>query len=331
MLISKLKQAKYNGVEGDIEHLSEFYDALGQKYLGKVMESKIVKDMFSPVSIKRFINIAIKQALPMEGSPIGLLNSDFFFVASKDDHDPEGDKVIHYIKNNFLPADKKIIVLSATANKEMYEHLLGEIEWHELSQVEQVGKLVQVHDNSFSRAWMNKSESKETIEYVRNFANERPVITFKKHKNRFKKSANVCLESSEGFDELKGQDIVVVGTPHLQIGVYALLATALGIPFSSDDLKLEMVKCEHQNQRFDFYTFKHEGLRKVQFYKIESQLTQACGRARAIRESVNVHLFSNFPLAGFEKITLAELKRRENAEPMTSKMPVWISSGSKAA
>jgi hypothetical protein len=117
----------------------------------------------------------------------------------------------------------------------------------------------------------------------------------------------------------------------LKIGYYALLATALGIQFTKDDLKLEMVRCEHQNQRFDFYTFKHEGLRKVQFYKIESLLLQACGRARALRENVNVHLFSNFPLLGFEKITLDELKRRVNPEPMSSIRPQSFFSGSQAA
>ena len=319
MLLNKLNVGDYPEKDNDIQNLTEFLNSLEKEHFGKVMDSNVMKGHFSTDSLKKFVRIALKHKLPLEGSIIGLFSSDLFVVSAKDEkNDPEGEKEIFYLKKKSLPMDMKIIVLSATANKEIYEQVLGKVEWCELSQVEQIGNLVQIYDKSFSRAWMNRSENKDTLEYVRDFAMEKPVITFKKQKNRFNNSADVCLESCEGVDALKGQDIVVVGTPHLKIEFYALLATALGIQFSGDDLKLEMVKCEYGNYSFDFYSFKHEGLRKIQLYKIESQLIQACGRARAIREQVNVHLFSSFPLAGFEKITLDELKHRESAANILS-------------
>lgn len=332
ILISKLKEKNYPEYGKDLKNLLQFENDLGTKYFNTVTESGVIRSMFSSDSLEKFAAIAIKNGLPMEGSLIGLFSSDYFFVNPKDEiNDPDGEVEIFYLKKNVLPEDGKIIVLSATAEKDIYSQIFGSMEWLELIQVEQKGTLTQVSDHSFSRSWMYKKEHKEIVEFVRDFAGGRPVITYKKQKSRFRNSANICLESSEGIDELRGKDIVVVGTPHLKIGYYALLATALGIQFTKDDLKLEMVRCEHQNQCFDFYTFKHEGLRKVQFYKIESLLLQACGRARALRENVNVHLFSNFPLLGFEKITLDELKRRANPEPMSSIRPQSFSSGSQAA
>ena len=53
----------------------------------------------------------------------------------------------------------------------------------------------------------------------------------------------------------------------------------------------------HNGYRFRFTTFKNENLRAIQFWMIESELEQAVGRARLLRNSCDVHLFSNFPLS----------------------------------
>jgi hypothetical protein len=332
MIINKLKYENLPEYVKGVLKLSQFVNDLGKTYLGEVTDSEVIKNQISADYLKKIVSVALKNGLLMEGSPIGLFTSDFFFVNAKDEkNDPDGEIEISYLKKSQLPLDKKIIVLSATADEDIYKEVFPEMEWQELTQVEQKGTLVQIFDHSFSRAWMNRSENQEIIKYVREFAQERPVITYNKHKGRFKNSPDLCLESSEGFDELKGMDIVIVGTPHLKPSYYALLATALGIQFSSNDLKFDMVRCEHRNQRFDFFTFKHEGLRKVQFYKIESQLTQACGRARTLRESATVYLFSSFPLEGFEKITLTELRQREFQNPLLQLSFVSTASGSLAA
>jgi hypothetical protein len=332
MIINKLKYENLPEYVKGVLKLSQFVNDLGKTYLGEVTDSEVIKNQISADYLKKIVSVALKNGLLMEGSPIGLFTSDFFFVNAKDEkNDPDGEIEISYLKKSQLPLDKKIIVLSATADEDIYKEVFPEMEWQELTQVEQKGTLVQIFDHSFSRAWMNRSENQEIIKYVREFAQERPVITYNKHKVRFKNSPDLCLESSEGFDELKGIDIVIVGTPHLKPSYYALLATALGIQFSSNDLKFDMVRCEHRNQRFDFFTFKHERLRKVQFYKIESQLTQACGRARTLRENATVYLFSSFPLEGFEKTTLAELRQREFQPSPFQLSFVSTASGSLAA
>ena len=54
---------------------------------------------------------------------------------------------------------------------------------------------------------------------------------------------------------------------------------------------------EHNGYRFTFTTFSNEDLRKIQFWMLESELEQAVGRSRLLRNECTVHLFSNFPLS----------------------------------
>lgn len=102
--------------------------------------------------------------------------------------------------------------------------------------------------------------------------------------------------NTEGSNTLEGEDILVIGTPYHAEFLYKLAAFSLGIDFDEDE-EMEMQTVDHNGRRFRFRTYGNEGLRAVQFWMLESELEQAVGRARLLRNKCEVHLFSNFPLS----------------------------------
>lgn len=102
--------------------------------------------------------------------------------------------------------------------------------------------------------------------------------------------------NTEGSNSLEGEDILVIGTPYHAEFLYKLTAFALGIDFNEDE-EMKTQTVEHNGYRFLFRTYGNEGLRAVQFWMLESELEQAVGRARLLRNRCEVHLFSNFPLS----------------------------------
>ena len=120
---------------------------------------------------------------------------------------------------------------------------------------------------------------------------ERHVITFLKEKIGFLHFGN-----TEGSNSLEGEDILVVGTPYHADFLYKLIAFTMGLEFDEDS-EATQTTVEHNGYQFWFTTFKDSELRAIQFWMIESELEQAVGRARLLRNSCNVYLFSNFILS----------------------------------
>jgi hypothetical protein len=70
----------------------------------------------------------------------------------------------------------------------------------------------------------------------------------------------------------------------------------MGLDFNEDaEMKDQLVT--HNGHRFWFKTYEDKVLRIIHFWMIESELEQAVGRARLLRNDCIVHLFSNFPLS----------------------------------
>tara|TARA_Y100001935_G_scaffold93147_1_gene77445 strand:- start:64713 stop:64952 length:240 start_codon:yes stop_codon:yes gene_type:complete len=70
----------------------------------------------------------------------------------------------------------------------------------------------------------------------------------------------------------------------------------MGIDINQVDKTFTRQTVEWNGFRFSFNTFSEESLREIQLSLIESDLIQAAGRARALREDVEVHIYSNLPL-----------------------------------
>ena len=160
------------------------------------------------------------------------------------------------------------------------------------SDVKMKGKIIQNTRKSFSR----KSLATDFESIVREVG-DRLVITFAKYKRKFKNPVmNMHFGNCSGYDDLKGIDLAVVGTPHQPQYKYFLLASAIGIEFKNADTIMGVQKVEWNGFRFMFNSFESDELKKIQLSLIESELIQAVGRNRTLRTDATTYLYSNLPL-----------------------------------
>ncbi|MCX6230831.1 MAG: hypothetical protein NTZ33_04745 [Bacteroidetes bacterium] len=202
---------------------------------------------------------------------------------------------IYYVIHHKLPEDKKVIILSATPMVDIYKKLYGDrVKVTDISNIKLNGYITQYPARSMSRSGMTA----EDVEWVISLSgNLNPIITFKTKKELFKNASNTMhYNNAEGYDEYCGDDISVVGTPHANEIVYKLWGGAIGIDVNDDDCKLNFRNIVWDSRKFVFFTYENKELQNLQLRYIESELLQAVGRARPLREDVEVKVFSNFPL-----------------------------------
>jgi hypothetical protein len=217
---------------------------------------------------------------------IGLITSTFYIKDARDNN------TLQYIQQIPLPSKKRIIILSATAPVEIYRALYGNrLHAIELTDVEQQGTILQYTKQSCSRNAMQRY-APSLSEKVGN----KPVITFKRFSSSFQNPVEgMYFGNCSGYDNLKGKDLAVVGTPHRNNVLYNLIAAEIsGQPMSN--MVMNYQKVEYNGYRFKFNCFDDPLLRNIQLSLIESDLLQAVGRARTLRTHAMVQVFSNFPL-----------------------------------
>lgn len=197
---------------------------------------------------------------------------------------------------------KRCIILSATANKAVYERVFTDrkVRFIDLDNIETKGDVI-VHYTGFSRTKLSRNIDKaiEKIQIEAEGVNN--IITFCKYENKFKQRGfNIIAHygACSGIDSYKGRDLIVAGTPHLDERVYILLASII----QEKLVKNEKIKYNNVKRNgFEFYFNTYEEgslLQEIQFYYIESELLQAIGRARVLRTDATVHVFSNYPVRG---------------------------------
>ena len=243
----------------------------------------------------------------IKGALLPSFKCDFWMVIP-DRNDNVGDKEIHYIQKHELYPDKKLIILSATTNETFCKALYGEIIWKDLSSVKHTGSRIQYSNLSLSRSTLANRNNASNLNVITNFIDNKPVITYIKHRNLFPDSnTKIHFGNCSGYDEFKGEDIFVIGTPHFPPFIYQLVAAELNIEFNHPDIEMDEYIVCHNGFQFKIMTFPHKGLRSIQFHFIESELLQACGRNRTLREDATTYLFSNYPLPGFDQNNTREL------------------------
>jgi hypothetical protein len=212
-----------------------------------------------------------------------------------------GENVIHYVTRRELPKDKTYIILSATASEEIYKLLFGDqLVFHDLGYAMVQGRLHQYPERSYSREVIRNDpkllgKAKDII------GKNAKVITYKEFEDNFEHTV-AHFHALKGLDELGGNDLAIIGTPNSNPFSYLLIASALGVRLGGfEDNNLKYRKVSNANHEFYFNTFdNNKTLRDIQFSYVESELQQAIGRARLIRNDVTVTLFSNYPVPGAE-------------------------------
>jgi hypothetical protein len=144
-------------------------------------------------------------------------------------------------------------------------------------------------------------------------AQGQPIITFKEFENSFDNVA-ATFGGLAGIDALGGKNMTVIGTPHWHPNAYLLLASALGVEIQAQDYEgLSACVVRRNGYEFVIMTYRSNlALREVQLHLIESDLIQAIGRARLVRNDCRVTVMSNFPIVG---ATFLEKPCKEGRKP----------------
>lgn len=239
------------------------------------------------------------------GDIIQLLNSDYLFIESKCGIKEKDDRTLKFCKEMRLP-NKDIIIMSATIPVAIYKNLYGsEIEVIELEDIVPIGQTIQYTNRSFSKNSITGSKpySIEVFDKLFSIIGDSPIITHIPAKKVLKNqpsyhgnSMNYHFGNCSGADDLGGQNIAVIGTPNIPLYVYYFYATLGGITLNIVENPLADRLVEFNGMKFRFFTFEDTNLQKIQFDLIASELVQAVGRARTLRNSCIVYLFSTLPL-----------------------------------
>lgn len=218
--------------------------------------------------------------------------AEYFYMRRAAKEDKLKEDTIVFLKPAEFPAEKYIMV-SATADRDICCQFFGEdnVNFYECKKAEYMGTLNQYPQRSMSRSSI-KSDQGIVRRLMSHFhVNGDKVITFMSEN-----TGELHFGNTEGSNTLEGEDILVIGTPYHAGFLYKLVAFTIGMDFDEDE-EMELQTVEHNGYRFSFNTFRNKNLRAVQFWMLESELEQAVGRARLLRNECQVHLFSNFPLS----------------------------------
>lgn len=197
---------------------------------------------------------------------------------------------IMFCKKFELPP-RKMIILSASVNEKLYEDVPGggeRVRFWNVPDAKYKGHVIQYTAHTMSRKCIKTAGTEKVQEKVKEIAGDVPVISFK----MIDTDLDIHFGKTEGFDNLKGKDIAIVGTPHNRPALYKLLGEALGYNTAGN---ITNHRVERNNYEFRIMTFADKSMRNLQLFLIETELEQAIGRARVLREDCTVYVFSNYP------------------------------------
>ena len=210
----------------------------------------------------------------------------------------EGENICYFYPQT-LP-EGRYAVLSATADLSLYKKYFRDrrIEEFFCYQAKYVGKLKQLTAYSMSRQCIH-DHKEELTAYIKKFPEGYQTITFLKYEEEFQGSG-IHFGNAEGIDSLKGQNLIILGTPHMSEPVYKLVGCYLGMEVNQEVLAVRRVQAN--GYEFSFMTYKGQELRELQMYFIRKDLEQCIGRARLLRNRCEVWVLSNFPCEQAELI-----------------------------
>lgn len=191
-----------------------------QRYLELVEEGEILT---LPNEYKIDVSgewMLFMQTEGVETNIMKFLNCAYFY---KDENYRD---LIHFIQQEELPTDKKIIIMSATIPIEIYKELYGErIRVIDISDVSHTGTITQHIRYSYSR-----NSLAQRLDQVKEKLPDRPTITFKSfHEQIEGASSDMWFGNCSGYNQYTGTSINVLGTPHKHNAQYLLIGKVMGV------------------------------------------------------------------------------------------------------
>lgn len=194
-----------------------------------------------------------------------------------------------FVVLNPVKINKKMVILSATANEIIYERYFDCCKFFECKNAEYKGRVYQYTKFGLSREQLGKLKYKKVKKKIKKIIGEVDYITYKK----YAKSRGIYFGNSVGYDELKGNNLAIVGTYHLNPLVYQMIYYCLDNKVLCEKPKNRWVK--YNDYEMVYFTYNNVLMREIQFWLISSELEQCIGRARILREDCDVYVFSDFP------------------------------------
>lgn len=196
----------------------------------------------------------------------------------------------------------KYIIMSATLNEEIYKKYFDmRVFTYPEKKAIYVGELIQYTYHSLGRTFL-KAHMKEVFSFACEAAEDCdvPIITFKAIKEEEELAGynftDLHFGNTSGIDKYKGENLCIVGTFYKRGEEYKLIAAYLGADVNrSEDENPKFRRVEYDNKSFLITTYKEPLLQEIQLYQIHSEMEQAVGRARLLRNDCTVYLFSSFP------------------------------------
>jgi len=272
-------------IEGVTEHkakVTELIDKIRSAEPGKII----------PLNGIQFDNKEINAAISYININSNVIQ---FFKATAFLKDNQNGNLIHYMVKRELPANKKIIILSATAHTEIYKAIYGDrVKVIDIPVAKTQGEIIQHTQHGYSRGYLKTANLENLLSEI----GDKPVITFERYKHLFPTAEkDIHFGKCEGFNFLTGKDIAVIGTPHQNEINYLLTGYASEIDVTQINTQLQELKVDRNGFRFRFMTYEDERMQEIQLSLIEAELIQAIGRARSLRTNASVHVYSNLPLS----------------------------------
>lgn len=285
----------------------------------KKMKDNIVTPIFAETFNPEGKKMIEKELRDMRKNPVNIF--DFFScTAVKKYWDGHKHKVKCFNFSNMPPIP--VMIMSATAEKEFYQLVFGDNRTLQIEEVQKAryeGRIILWDSHTYSQEFLSNQENLKYIEdlimqcryYKMNLVTFKDFIEKNKSKliddeteiNPKLLDGINCYNffSILGYDDLKDNDLAVIGKPLKDDDIFYFLALLVYNKKYEEKQRCEMQIVEDKGFLFQLYTYNDETLRKIQMWSISSNEEQYVGRARVIGNSNRtVYLASGYPVEQME-------------------------------
>ena len=257
------------------------------------------------------IHVLLRKTPNSFESPIeALFTSDAY---RKDAANRELAESVFCITRQRLRDDRKYVILSATADEQVYQMLFGDrLAFMDLPGTELKGKLVCHTGRSYSKQGIAKDGNMFTDKVLADMAEfgYEGIITHKICTQHINGSMYLrgtdgkvpvfgTFGGLQGLDGFGGKPIAVYGTPYPPEYVVKLWAAVLGLNTDEDSYAFGERPVQWNEFELSVPTCSEDGnIHRLYLWLAHSEIVQAVGRARLVSNDCEVHVFAKLPVSG---------------------------------